>query len=381
MTNYTFAVGPAVVYGAGAISELGGWLDKLAAKHPMIISDHALARAGVAERVQASLPHSQLWAGVDAEPSVDLVSSALQALREGEADAVVAVGGGSSIDTAKLACALATNGGRLLDYAADWSSLSRPGLPLGAVPTTVGSGSEMTRGAVFKDPVHHSKLVIVSDHLAPRAAVLDPTLLDTLPSTVTAATGSDALTQAIEGALSTGANAFTDAFHLQAVRAISWAMPRAVADSQDTEAMGAMQQAAAMVGAALAYSGVGAAHAAANTLGGAFPIPHGIACAVMLRPVLRMNASIVPDRFVPVAAALGIEGTSRRPPAQVAEAVVDKVGELLTSAQAAWRLRDFSVPWEELKRVAEEAHGHSDMSTNPRQPTVDEVLSLLQEAW
>lgn len=380
MTNYTFAIGPAVVYGAGAVCQLGNWLEKLGAKRPVIISDTALARAGVAERVQSSLPHSQLWAGVDTEPSLDLVSRALEAVRQREGDAVVAVGGGSSIDTAKLACALATNDGQLLDYAANWESLSKPGLPLVAVPTTVGSGSEMTRGAVFKDPERHSKLVIVSDHLAPRAAVLDPTLLDTLPPAVTAATGSDALTQAIEGVLSTGANAFTDALHLQAIRVIRWAMPRAVADSKDTEAMGAMQQAAAMVGAALAYSGVGAAHAVANTLGGAFPIPHGAACALMLRPVLRMNAGVVAERFGPIADALGIEGAAADLD-DVAEAVVERVGALLASAQVTWRLRDFAVRPKELERIAEEAQSHSDMSTNPKQPTVEEVLRLLQEAW
>lgn len=381
MSSYTFAVGPAVTYGPGAISELAGWFERLGARRPVIICDTALARAGVAERVESSLPHSELWAGVDSEPSIDLVSAALHAVRERDGDALVALGGGSSIDTAKLVSVLTTNRGELIDYAADWSSLTRPGVPLLAVPTTVGSGSEMTRGAVFKAPARHSKLVIVSDHLAPRAAVLDPLLLDTLPSNVTAATGSDALTQAIEGVLSTGANAFTDAFHLQAIRAIRWAMPRAVADSKDTEAMGAMQQAAAMVGAALAYSGVGAAHAVANTLGGAFPIPHGAACAVMLRPVLRMNAGVVPQKFLPIATALGVGQAASRPAAEVSEVVDDQVGELLASAGVAWRLRDFPVQHEELKRVAEEAQAHSDMSTNPRQPTVEEVFSLLEEAW
>ncbi len=381
MSNYTFAVGPAVVYGPGAISELGGWLHKLGSRRPVVITDTALAKAGVADRVHSAVPQAHVWAEVGGEPSTELVSRALQAVRDHGGDAVVALGGGSSIDTAKLACALATNDGELAGYAADWDSLSNPGLPLIAVPTTVGSGSEMTRGAVFKDPVQHSKLVIVSDNLSPRAALLDPTLLDTLPASVTAATGSDALTQAIEGVLSTGANAFTDALHLQAVRMISRAMPRAVANSKDTEAMGEMQQAAAMVGAALARSGVGAAHAVANTLGGAFPIPHGVACAIMLGPVLRLNATIVPERFVPIAQALGAGPSPNAPLAEVAQAVTEAVGKLLASAQVAWRLRDFPVPAGELRRVAEQAHAHSDMSTNPRPLAVEEVLGLLEEAW
>jgi alcohol dehydrogenase class IV len=272
---------------------------------------------------------------------------------------------------------LATNGGGLLDYADDWSRVAQPGIPLIVVPTTVGSGSEMTRGAVFKDPERHSKLVIVHDLLAARAAVLDPRLLDTLPSSVTAATGCDALTQAIEGVLSSAASAWTDALHLHAIRMIRASLARAVADSADTEAMGTMQQAAAMVGAALGNSGVGAAHAVANTLGGHYPIPHGLACAVMLQPVLRLNAAAAPQPTAAIATALGVSTGN----GAAADAVVEEVGRLLAAAGATWRLREFGVEEADLERIAPEAESHSDMATNPVQPTVDEVLGLLREAW
>ena len=380
MSTYTFAVGPAVVSGPGSLSALPEWAERLGARRTLVVSDAALARAGVADRVVASLPGSALWGGVEGEPSIELVESTLAQVRHHGADLVVAVGGGSAIDAAKLAAMLATHGGDLVDYADDWSRVTKPGLPLIVVPTTVGSGSEMTRGAVFKDPAQHSKLVIVSEYLAARAAVLDPTLLDTLPASVTAATGCDALTQAVEGVISSAANAWTDALHLQAIRLIRDSLAAAVADSRNTEAMGTMQQAAAMVGAALAYSGVGAAHAVANTLGGHYPIPHGLACAVMLRPVLRLNAPSTPERTAAIAQALGLD-VGRPTNGAAASAVDEKLGLLLDEVGATWRLRDFGIGESDLGRLASEAQAHSDMATNPTQPSVDDVLVLLRQAW
>jgi len=380
VSTYTFAIGPTVVSGPGATSALSEWAQRLGARRPLIVSDAALAKAGVVPRVQAALPGSEVWAGVDAEPSVELVAAALEQIRDHGADLLVAVGGGSAIDAAKLSAMLARNTGDLLGYAEDWSAVAEPGIPLLVVPTTVGSGSEMTRGAVFKDPARHAKLVVVSDYLTAKAAILDPTLLETLPSSVTAATGSDALTQALEGVLSTAANAFTDALHLQAIRMIRHALAPAVADSRDTEAISAMQQAAAMVGAALARSGVGAAHAVANTLGGHYPIPHGLACAVMLGPVLRMNAAAAPARCAPIAEALGL-GANGGSNESAAEAVVAEVGKLLAAAGVTWRLRDYGVAESDLEQIAPEAQAHSDMATNPVAPSVDQVLGLLREAW
>ena len=380
MSTYTFAVGPAVVSGPGSLSALPEWAERLGARRTLVVSDAALARAGVADRVVASLPGSALWGGVEGEPSIELVEATLAQVRHHGADLVVAVGGGSAIDAAKLAAMLATHGGDLVDYADDWSRVTKPGLPLIVVPTTVGSGSEMTRGAVFKDPARHSKLVIVSEYLAARAAVLDPTLLDTLPASVTAATGCDALTQAVEGVISSAANAWTDALHLQAIRLIRDSLAAAVADSRNTEAMGTMQQAAAMVGAALAYSGVGAAHAVANTLGGHYPIPHGLACAVMLRPVLRLNAPSTPERTAAIAQALGLD-VGRPTNGAAASAVDEKLGLLLDEVGATWRLRDFGIGESDLGRLASEAQAHSDMATNPTQPSVDDVRVLLRQAW
>jgi alcohol dehydrogenase class IV len=238
----------------------------------------------------------------------------------------------------------------------------------------------MTRGAVFSSPETKGKAVIVSNYLAPRLAILDPSLLDTLPSSVTASTGADALTQAIEGVLSSMATPFTDALHLEAIRLIHPALRAAVADSKNAEAMGAMQQAAAMVGAGLAYSGVGAVHAIANTLGGHYPIPHGVACAIMLRPVLRFNASYALARYRPIADALALD-TRGLSDAEAAETVIAEVSHILDDIGVNWRLRQFNMPENDIEQIAEEARVHADMGSNPYQPTTSEIVSLLQEVW
>ena len=197
---------------------------------------------------------------------------------------------------------------------------------------------------------------------------------------MTASTGSDALTQAIEGVLSSMATPFTDALHLESIRLIRTALRPAVANSKDTEAMGTMQQAAAMVGAGIAYSGVGAVHAIANTLGGHYPIPHGVACAIMLRPVLRMNAHHALKRYRPIAEALALDSRdlSDEP---VADAVTMEVSRMLDAIGVNWKLRQFKMPENEMVQIAEESRVHADMASNPYQPAALEIVSLLQEVW
>jgi alcohol dehydrogenase len=380
MNQYSFAMHPTVIYGAGSITTLPRHVQELGGHKVLIVTDQTLGKTGIPQRVQAVLPGSVLYDGVSPDPHLEHVNATWDVLRSHGADLLVAVGGGSSIDVAKLVSILETNGGNLLDYAAHWDHIQTPGLPLIAVPTTVGSGSEMTRGAVFASPETKGKAVIVSKYVAPRLAILDPSLLDTLPPAVTASTGADALTQAIEGVLSKAATPFTDALHLEAIRLIRTALRAAVANSKDAQAMGTMQQGAAMAGAGIAYSGVGAVHAIANTLGGHYPIPHGVACAIMLRPVLRFNAPHALERYRPIADALALNIRDLSD-AQVADAVIAEVSGILDDTGVNWKLRQFEMPEDEMEQIAEEARVHTDMGSNPYQPTVSEIVSLLQEVW
>lgn len=379
--GYEFGIGPKVIFGEGSVAQLPDWIQRLGGHKALLVTDPALRAAGVTQAVLEKLPGAAVFDQVAAEPTPDVIEGATRALRDEGADIVVALGGGSPIDTAKLAAMLAGLGGELFDYVNDWSLVNRPCLPLVTIPTTVGSGSEMTRGAVFKHPASRHKLVIVSDFLAPRLAILDPALVATLPAQVVVATGSDALTQAIEGILSTAASPFTDALHIQAIGMIAKHFASAVADRGNTEAMGEMQQAAAMVGAGLASSGVGAVHALANTLGGHYRVPHGVACAVMLVPVLHMNAAAAESRFRLVAKGYGItnDGLSDHEAAQHAVAETERL--LHAVGVDAWRLRDFGVPESDIGTLAAEAAVHSDMATNPYQPSVPELAELLRGRW
>ena len=378
MNHYEFAMAPIVHAGPGSRAQLHQTLELRGIKHPLLITDENLAKTSVLTQVVEAVGDVKVFDKVKPDPSVNDVMKAVDAIRESGADGLIALGGGSSIDVAKLAGLLSTNALDLLKLADDWTLADKPGLPLLVIPTTVGSGSEMTRGAVFVDTAQAVKRVVVSDYMAARDVLLDPTLLSQLPRPVIASTGADALTQAIEGVISTAASAFTDALHLQALRMIGWALPRAYANPADAEAMGAMQEAAAMVGAGLARSGVGAAHAIANVLGGHYHIPHGVACGIMLRPVVRFNSTAVPSQCRAMADAMGLSAADG---GAVIEAVQGEIERLLTAVQLTSRLRDFGVPREDLPKVAQEAATHSDMGTNPREATAGDVEALLLESW
>lgn len=379
MGTYSFSVGPTVVAGAGSLSAIGEWANRLGGTKAMIVTAPQLVDAGLADRIRAELPGATVFAGVSGEPTAEQLDRTVAALHEAGADMIVALGGGSVLDTAKLAAMLAANGGEIADYAADWSRISKPGVPLIVLPTTVGTGSELTPAAVVQDPAADNKVVVVSPLMFAGAAILDPTLLAELPSAVVVSTGCDALTQGIEGVFSAWANPFTDAFHLQGLRLIHRALPAAAADSADSAAIGAMQEAAAMIGAAMA-SGLGAAHAVANVLGGRYAIPHGVACGTMLLPVLRFNAAAVPAPARPVAAALGVNTEDLGDEAAV-EAMLGAVEGLLAAVGAGWRLRDFGVAEDDLEVVAAAATAHQDMPPNPVEMSVADVVAVLREAW
>lgn len=379
MRTYEFAMPQVVHAGDNARARIPEILKSRHVERPLLITDRNLGRTSIPRQILVTLNHCEIFDQVTPDPSEQDVLAAVRAIQKTQADGLIALGGGSSIDVAKLAGLLVNNSVDLIELADDWSLAPRPALPLLAIPTTVGSGSEMTRGAVFIDSKQEVKRVVIADSMAATDVVLDPTLLSALPRPVIASTGADALTQALEGVVSTAANAFTDAVHLQAIRMIHWALPRAYRDASDTTAMGAMQEAAAMVGAGLARSGVGAAHAIANVLGGHYHIPHGVACAIMLKPVLRFNGDAVPERFREIAATLGIKGADDD--REVVEKVREEIERLLTVVELTNRLRDYGVTQEHMASVAREAAAHSDMSTNPRPATEADVVQLLMESW
>lgn len=378
--SYDFGIGPQVIAGPGSLAALPSWIAHAQHHRPLVITDPVLVRSGVVARLEDLLAGATTVSCVTSEPTLEIVACARDALVAHRADLILAIGGGSVIDTAKLAGALTTNDASLHEMAGDWGRVRVPPVPIIAIPTTVGTGSEMTRGAVFKDPFTATKQVIVSDMLFPTLAVLDPELLGGVPTHVIAASGCDALTQGIEGAISTAASPWTDALHLQGIRLISMHLARAVADTKDIEALGAMQAAAAMIGAGLAYSGVGAVHAIANTLGGHSAIPHGDACALMLAPVLRRGERVLSGHLDSVGEALlgGKQQREDRGGTGAAD-VVRAVARLVHGIGMDQRLGSFGVTEADLAVIAKESATHSDMASSRYQPGVRDIEAMLRE--
>jgi alcohol dehydrogenase class IV len=236
---------------------------------------------------------------VSGEPDVAAVDAGARRARERGCDVVVGIGGGSAIDTAKAVAGLATNPGSALDYlevVGRGQALAAPALPLVAVPTTAGTGAEVTRNTVILAPAQRFKASIRSPFLYPRVALIDPELARSLPPEVTASTGLDALTQLVESYVSVRANPLTDALARDGIRRAAGALRRVVADGQDVSARTEMALASLFSGMALANAGLGAVHGFASPLGGRYPIPHGVACAALLPHVMRVNVRALRER-------------------------------------------------------------------------------------
>ncbi|MDR0276377.1 MAG: L-threonine dehydrogenase [Paucimonas sp.] len=276
----------------------------------LIVTDAGLAKAGVAERIAEQLAvrdiDSRVFDGARPNPSIANVEQGLAMLQREQCDFIVSLGGGSPHDCAKGIALCATNGGTIADYEGVDRS-ARPQLPLVAINTTAGTASEMTRFCIITDEARHVKMAIVDRNVTPILSVNDPALMVGMPKSLTAATGMDALTHAVEAYVSTAATPITDACALKAIELISANLRQAVADGQDLQAREAMAYAQFLAGMAFNNASLGYVHAMAHQLGGFYDLPHGVCNAVLLPHVQRFNARVCAARLRDVAAALGVE--------------------------------------------------------------------------
>ncbi len=377
---HDFQIGPHVIAGNGALKSLEKIMVDFNFKRPIIITDSNIARTGLIELILNYLPASEIYSSIEPDPDVDSILKVRDKLIQYRPDCVIAIGGGSSIDSAKLGSLLAMNNVDLLQLADNWTLAGNPGIFLINIPTTVGSGSEMTRGAVFKDLKRGVKRVIVSDLLFARFVILDPSMVKNLPEAVIVSTGMDAFTQAIEGVMSRNSSEFTDALNLHALAIIRKELPEAVKMNHNFSALEKLQGSAAMVGAAMAFSGVGAAHALANTLGGHYRIPHGVACSIVLKPVVKYNLGFIPDsKLMDIAAALGIISEDNRD--YLINEIYENVATFVESTGFSKRLREFGMPEVDIEGIASEAMQHSDMESNPVSPDKEDIAKILREVY
>jgi choline dehydrogenase len=366
----SFEVPTVVKHAAGAISCLADEVKSLNCKRPMLLTDQGLVAAGVAQEATRSLDTGQVdyvfAARVVANPPIELVDKIAEIYRAEGCDGLIGLGGGSSIDTAKAVGVVAANGGSIIDYEwADPQPIQHEIPPLISVPTTAGTGSEVTLWAVITDPKRKIKFNVGGTPLiAPKVALLDPRLTLQLPPRLTAGTGIDALTHAIECYTSAYAQPWPDAVALWAIETVGQWLPVAYEQGGNEEARYQMMMAAMLAGMSYGTESAGAVHAMSQTAGGVYDLPHGELTAALLPPVMAYNVVGEPRKYARIAQALG-EDTRGLPLSEAAELAVSATARLVRQL-AIPTLDDMGIPPGDIPMLAQLAFDDPQTIGNPR---------------
>ena len=381
---YQVMVPKTILFGVDAIHTLGDEASKLEAKKALIITDPGVYQAGLVDPVKEQLSKAglliEVFADAEPEPTLSKLNDTANQLRGNKYELLVGLGGGSSMDTAKGLSVLLAHGGVGQDYIGV-GKVPGPGIPVFTIPTTAGTGSEVTNIAIFGDPEKGLKLAMVSPYLLARLALVDPTLTYNCPPKVTAASGIDALVHAIECYTSTKANNFTDALALEAMRLIVGSLRTVVSNGSDEKARNHMSEGALLAGIAFGNASVGAVHALAYPLGSRFHVPHGVANGLLLPCVMECNLPANLPRYAVIAQMLGeeIEGLSLR---EAAERGVEAVKTLAMDINIPLHLQDLGVPREALEGMAVATMDVTRLLVNnPRKLTLADVRAIWENAW
>lgn len=378
----TFFIPSVNMMGTGSLDEAVVAIRKYGLRHALIVTDAGLAKAGVAAKVAGLLTqqdiNATLFDGAKPNPTVGNVEAGLAKLRECKADFIISLGGGSPHDCAKGIALCAANGGHISDYeGVDRSAKAQ--MPLIAINTTAGTASEMTRFCIITDEARHVKMAIVDRNVTPLLSVNDPSLMAAMPKGLTAATGMDALTHAVEAYVSTAATPITDACALKAVSLISANLRTAVAQGQDMPARENMAYAQFLAGMAFNNASLGYVHAMAHQLGGFYDLPHGVCNAVLLPHVEAFNASVAASRLKDVATAMGVN-TSGMNDAQGAEAAIAAIRTLSKDIGIPAGLEELGTKADDIPTLAANAMKDACGFTNPRQATQAEIEEIFRAA-
>ena len=359
-----------IVHGPGAVQRLGEIVDGLGVRRPLLVTDRGVEAVGLAARVQQQLPDAVLFADVFPNPDIELVGRASAVYREEACDGLVALGGGSPMDTAKSVGVEVVHGGSIKEYEYDHTPITQRIPPLVAIPTTSGTGSEVTLWAVITDHERQIKFNVGGTPLiGAHVALLDPELALGLPPAVTAATGMDALAHAIECYTCDYHQPFNDAVALHAMELVARWLPVAYDDGSNLDARTAMAHAALLGGMSYGTESAGAAHAMSQSAGGVHDCPHGALTARVLGPVCEYNAPAAPERYARIAQALGVD-TAGLEPLAAAEAGVDAL-YALTDRVGIPSLRQLGFSEDEIPLLARIAYEDPQTIGNPRE--VDEA--------
>ncbi|MFY9940808.1 MAG: iron-containing alcohol dehydrogenase [Desulfobacterales bacterium] len=380
---YGFFIPTVTLMGIGAYKEIGNQIKTLGGKKPFICTDKGVQDVGIVDQVLAVIKQdagvdSVVYSGTQPNPTDNNVHDGLKLYQEKGCDLIISLGGGSSHDCGKGIGIVATNGGNIRDYeGVDKSTKNMP--PFIAVNTTAGTASEMTRFCIITDTSRKVKMAIVDWRVTPNVAIDDPLLMMGMPPGLTAATGMDALTHAVEAYVSTAATPVTDACALQAISLVATSLRAAVANGNDMEARDKMCYAQYLAGMAFNNASLGHVHAMAHQLGGFYDLPHGVCNAILLPHVSRFNLIAKMDRFVDIADAMG-ENTAGLSTRAAAELALSAIKTLSTDVGIPSGLTELGVKEQDLPTMAENAQKDACGLTNPRCPTLKDVIEIYRNA-
>jgi alcohol dehydrogenase len=380
LQSFSFELPTRIEYGSDASLQLGNSLRVLGAKRVLIVTDKGIYKAGLLQEIVKQLEDDKLYWTIcdDVEPNPKdyNVRKGAEKARQDSVDCLVAVGGGSPIDCAKAISVVATHGGVVRTYE-DRGKIIDDVLPLIAIPTTAGTGSEVTFSAVITDTREKFKFTVKHPKIAPKIALVDPNMTVTMPPDLTASTGMDALTHAIEGYTAVVAEPLADAAALYAIELISKYLKTAVSNGQDLEARAGMLLGSLLAGIAFSHSDVAAVHCIAEALGGKYDAPHGVCNAVVLPEIMAYNMEYCQERYARVASAMGIRYETIEEGARKAVETVQQLAHDVNLPS----FRSLGVKEEDFEELARNSAINGSNKDNPRPMDKDDYLCVLKRLW
>jgi alcohol dehydrogenase class IV len=381
---FEFSTATRIIFGAGRVREVGSLANSLG-KRALVVTGRDPTRAQSLFSLLSAAGVDSLAFTTAGEPEVATVTDGVATARAEKCDLVIAFGGGSAIDAGKAIAAMMTNEGELFDYLeviGRGKALDKPGVPFIAIPTTAGTGSEVTRNSVLASPEHRVKVSLRSPLMLARIALVDPELTYALPAAVTASTGLDALTQLIEPYVCARTNPMTDALCIEGIGRAASALPAAYANGEDKKAREAMSVASVFGGLALANAGLGAVHGFAGPIGGMFSAPHGAVCAALLPHVFEINLRTLRQRQPTSDTLLRYETVARLLTGRSSATADDGVAWLRRLIQELKipSLRTYGIDNQSMDELVDKSAKASSMKANPIVLSRDELLEILQRA-
>ncbi len=374
---------PEIVFGPESLAEAGFAARRIGAQRPFVVTDPGIIEAGWADELATHLADANLratfWSGLTPNPKDYEVAEGYQRYCESGCDVIVAIGGGSCLDAATGIAILTGNGGHILDYAGV-DRVTRPIPPLLMIPSTAGTGADVSQFCIITDTASLVKVTIMGRALVPEISVTDPRLLSTMPDDLAAATGLDALTHGIEAYVSCAHNPLADGHALNAVRLVFGNLPRIIDRHGSGERRDHMAQASLEAGMAFTNALLGATHAMSHQVGGLLDLPHGVVNGVLLPHVIRFNAAAAPDRFVPLAQAAGLPAATGMPGEEAGHLLADRVRAIGDDLGVPRGLAELGVCAGDVPTLAANAMADACLATNPRPVSQADLAALFHAA-